>query len=307
MQKLGQHFLKNKKIAAEIIDALAMRANDVVFEIGPGHGELTEKMKMESEKPELRENKIKIIAIEKDEKLYETLKKRYENDALIAIIHGDALAILPSLIAKNRGPESDYLLVGNIPYYITGHLLRIVSELENKPERCVFMVQKEVAERIAAREKIKRGTADENEKGAGMNRLAASVQFWAEPKIIAVVPKKDFRPAPDVDSAVILLARKNSPLPCDADRYYAAVRAIFSQPRKTVLNNISEAIARAPLNIRSARRAEPQKKSFFSDEGMATKKKETVAAALEAIGIDPLSRPQNLSIEDIATIAKKIF
>ena len=86
-------------------------------------------------------------------------------------------------------------IVGNIPYYITGKLLRIISELEHKPERTVLLIQKEVALRICA-------------TPPDMNRLAASVQFWADAEIIAHVPRNDFSPAPEVDSAVVVLNAK---------------------------------------------------------------------------------------------------
>lgn len=287
MQKLGQHFLKNKNVTAKIIDALALRPGDAVFEIGPGHGELTEELKKSADKLAARGKgeKIKIVSIEKDKNLYESLKKQFESDNEVEIICGDALKLLPSLVAKRKNSEaSEYLLVGNIPYYITGHLLRTISELDDKPERTVLMVQKEVAERIVA-------------QPPETNRLAASVQFWAEPKIIAAVPKSDFRPAPKVDSAVLFLERKNGLVPYDADCYYAAVRALFGQPRKTVLNNI--------LN------GTDTKKLPASDVNAATvpnaEKKKRIVARLESIGINPACRPQNLSIENIKAVAEMFF
>jgi 16S rRNA (adenine1518-N6/adenine1519-N6)-dimethyltransferase len=327
MQKLGQHFLKNKNVAAKIIDALALQAGDIVFEIGPGHGELTKELKKsaEGESPSGEKNKeIKIISIEKDENLCGLLKKQFKDGGKIEIICGDALVLLPTLISKYRnipprrgdvrpkgGETSKYKLVGNIPYYITGRLLRVISELNNKPERFVCMVQKEVALRITGRPAFgatdlpahKSGCRNQerigeafrkagNERrsarkmGGGMNRLAASVQFWAEPKIIADVPRNDFRPVPKVDSAVILLLQKEGPMPCNARGYYAAVRALFGQPRKTVLNNICEGI-----DIKKGK----------------GQKKETVAAALENSGVNPECRPQNLSIPNIAAVAKIFF
>lgn len=240
MQKLGQHFLKNKSIISKIIDTLALQPGDIVFEIGPGRGELTKELEVESEKRhsyvvpaqagihalKKQKNGLKIISVEKDEDLCESLKKQFENDPHIEIVCGDALKLLPPLISKLCDVKNlKYKLVGNIPYYITGHLLRIVSELKNKPGRSVFMVQKEVAERIVA-------------QPPKMNRLAASVQFWAETKIIANVPKHDFSPAPKVDSAVVLLEQKTGSAPIGANDYYAAVRILFGQPRKTILNNV---------------------------------------------------------------------
>jgi len=277
MQRLGQHFLKNKNVAVKISDTLALRVGDTIFEIGPGHGELTEQLKLSTGGGSAMGGKIKnmkIVSIEKDGGLCGVLKKRFKGDEEIEIICGDALTQLPLLIQKYQNIKtSKYKLVGNIPYYITGHLLRIISELKNKPERAVFMVQKEVAERIVA-------------QPPKMNRLAASVQFWAEPKIIATVLRNDFRPAPDVDSAIIFLFKKDAPAPCNTDDYYAAVRVIFSQPRKTVLNNILNGI--------------DMKKG-------GNHAKEKIVAILENIGIDPKYRPQNLSVQNIMAITKAFF
>jgi 16S rRNA (adenine1518-N6/adenine1519-N6)-dimethyltransferase len=265
MQKLGQHFLKNQNVIAKIANAIAPQKNDVIFEIGPGHGELTKALL--SAGPDFR-----IICIEKDSALYETLKIQFKNDKRIEIFCGDALTLLPSLISqlKKEGTQK-YKLVGNIPYYITGHLFRIIGELKNKPGGAVFMIQKEVAERIVA-------------EPPKMNRLAASVQFWGTPKIIVNVPRTDFHPAPEVDSAVIALEQKSEPLPCDADDYYAAMRAIFSQPRKIILNNLHDGIG--------------------PKEGTAQRTKERIAQALKGININPETRPQNLTVQDIAAIAK---
>lgn len=283
MQKLGQHFLKNKNVIAKIIDALAPQAGDAVFEIGPGHGELTFPLVDICSKIG-----CSFAAIEKDPLLADKLLAGLGTGNLkdIEVQKGDALKLLPSLMSKYKnfpsredearpmgGGISRYLLVGNIPYYITGHLLRIISELNDKPERSIFMVQKEVAERIIA-------------QPPAMNRLAASVQFWAEPKIIVNVPKSDFRPEPKIDSAVILLERKKDSALCSADDYYATVRVLFGQPRKTVLNNVLSGV-----NVKKI--------------GGYTK--ENAASALKNIGIDPECRPQNLSIRDIAVIAKMFF
>ena len=177
------------------------------------------------------------------------------------------MKILAQLIRQLTVSPINYKLVGNIPYYITGKLLRIVGESEPKPTRSVLTVQKEVAERLSA-------------KPPKMNRLAASVQFWAEPEIIAVLSKNEFRPKPKVDSAVVRLesriqnleSRKVTP-----DKYYQAVRILFQQPRKTIMNNLLAA-------------GKTDKRGFFAQE-------------LQKIGIDPNARPQNLSIEQILNIS----
>ena len=177
MAKLGQHFLKNKTKLRKIVEALELKDGDVVIEIGPGHGELTDELRSAN-------HKLKIIAIEKDEELAESLKEKFKNNKNIKIIEGDALKLLPQLtddqrltIYDKRLTTDNYKIAGNIPYYITGYLFRILGELENKPSLIVLLIQKEVAERVCARP-------------PKMSLLAASVQFWAEPKIISNVSKK---------------------------------------------------------------------------------------------------------------------
>jgi 16S rRNA (adenine1518-N6/adenine1519-N6)-dimethyltransferase len=272
MTRLGQHFLKNPMVAQKIIDALGIVDGDVIIEIGSGHGELTAEILG-------RNKKIKLIAIEKDPNLISSLEERFKDDNRFFLIEGDALEILPILIGDFTVARKDffkkttdfkidhYKLAGNIPYYITGHLLRIVGELTTRPTRVVFMVQKEVAERIVARP-------------PHMNRLAAAVQFWADAAMIASVPRKDFNPAPKIDSAVFSLALKKRSSSAEKT-YYEVLRTIFAQPRKTVLNNIMHD---SKLNI------------FFGG-------KDGVLDRFKKININPNDRPQNLSVSDVEAIA----
>jgi len=169
---------------------------------------------------------------------------------------------LPGVTAELQ----DYKIVGNIPYYITGKLLRVVSELPHKPERVVLLIQKEVAERICA-------------APPDMNRLAASVQFWAQPSIVSFVSKKDFSPPPEVDSAVIVLSTKTAfATAIDPTLYYKTVRGVFAQPRKTIINNVAAMLS-------------------------GVSKKEKIAEQLRSMGIDPEDRPQNLAVEQLITLA----
>lgn len=191
MPRLGQHFLKNTAAMKKIVEALALKSDDTVIEIGPGHGELTSELRNKNQE-------ARIIAIEKDDELCKSLEMKIGEGKMknIEVIHGYALKILSSLIRKLSardgstfgGKSENFKLTGNIPYYITGKLLRLMSELKEKPERCVFMVQKEVAERIAA-------------TPPRMNRLAAMVQFWMIPETIMTLGKESFSPPPTVDSA----------------------------------------------------------------------------------------------------------
>ena len=275
MKRLGQHFLKNKSALKKIADALELKPGDFVIEIGAGHGELTnELLSLSFEVLDKKANpKIKIIAVEKDKELVKILREKFAGDKNVEITEGDAIQtikklptnIIPQLwynVSSKKGGGGSlagFKIVGNIPYYITGHLLRIIGELKNKPELCVFTIQKEVAERIAA-------------QPPKMNRLAASVQFWAEPEIVGILPKKDFEPQPEVDSAVIKLKTKNEKLKINEMDYYRTVRILFAQPRKTILNNLASA---------------------------KTENKALLAEKLKKIGINPQSRPQNLRVEDI--------
>ncbi len=288
---LGQHFLINKNKLRKIVEALDLKAGDVVIEIGPGHGELTREIIAKLQNCKIK----KLIAIEKDEKLTRDLRNKIYDLGLknIEIIEGDVLKILPQIInsivgtsdvptIKNNFRTSDVQklkLVGNIPYYITGHLFRIIGDLKNKPSLIVLTVQKEVAERVCALRQA--------QGKPKMNLLAASIQFWAEPKIIGSVSKKDFRPQPSVDSAIIKLKTADT-FTCESrlekergmreeKRYYSLIKILFKQPRKTILNNLIS--------------------------GFKNKKREEITDKLTKLKINPQDRPQNLKIEQICQLS----
>ena len=266
-QRLGQHFLKNKEVLEKEVAVLDLKEGETVIEIGPGEGALTKEILKIKDKNE----KLRVIAIEKDGGLVESLKETFREDKNLEIIEGDVLKVLPGITSKTK--PGSYKIIGNIPYYLTGFLLRTISELENKPEVCVFIIQKEVAERLVS-------------KPPKMNRLAASVQFWASPEIIRMVSRKDFSPPPEVESSLIKLTIHDFQFSIKERDYYKAVNVLFQQPRKTILNNLT-ADTRADLKkTRIDRRSE-------------------VENILKKIGIDPKSRPQNLGIEEISKIAGK--
>jgi 16S rRNA (adenine1518-N6/adenine1519-N6)-dimethyltransferase len=205
---LGQNFLQNKEVLHKIVKALEIKEADVIIEVGSGHGELTEFLV--AEKPK------KLITIEKDESLVKSLTEKF-ND--ITIIEGDALEKL-----KELNITESWKLVGNIPYYITGHLLRVVSELANPPQRTVLTIQKEVAERIVA-------------IPPKASLLSSVTRGWANPEYLLTIPRADFVPVPKVDSAVISLDRLPISLP---DEYFVLARALFKQPRKKASNNLAD-------------------------------------------------------------------
>lgn len=261
MQKLGQHFLHNRAAIKKIVNALALRAGETALEIGAGHGELTLPLA-----EVCRRVRAKVIAIEKDRELFEALREKAGGENNLELVHGDIRSYLRTeefkLVAKKT-----YAMTGNLPYYLTNYLLRVIGELEQKPRIVVCMIQREVAERVIAR-------------APHMNKLAASVQFWAEPKIISRLRPSDFDPAPKIDSATISLTLKAaSHTKTEHDRYYRAVRSVFQQPRQTILNNLRRG-------------------------GGASR--EEIESILASLRIDPKNRPQNLNVEDIAAISRII-
>lgn len=215
MMKLGQHFLKNKKIIKEILKAAELEKGDLVLEIGAGHGELTS---------ELVKTKTKILAVEKDKKLFGFLNKKFSKEKNLKILNQDILKILENIL-KFIPANKNFKIIGNIPYYLTGLLLRRIGEMKFKPKLCVLMFQKEVGERICA-------------QPPNYNRLGAIVQFWAEPEMIKIVSKKNFYPPPKVDSLIVKLKIKKEEPRVDFKKYCWMVNVLFKQPRKTILNNL---------------------------------------------------------------------
>jgi 16S rRNA (adenine1518-N6/adenine1519-N6)-dimethyltransferase len=293
MQPLGQHFLINKKAIDIAIAELNLQKNDFVIEIGPGKGVLTLPLAKK-----LQDLSGKLVAIEKDPALVDTVRSRARAysaspedrgaatsngvDKLlktldrqplpIQVISGDALKILPQL--TNKLETRSYKLVGNIPYYITGHLLRIIGELNKKPRITVLMVQKEVAERITA-------------KPPHMNLLAAATQIWADISMILRLKPKDFDPPPKVESAVIKLeTKKQRTGEGELIGYYKFIKAAFKQPRKTLLNNLWE-------------------NQGENQELKKQKTKEKILTILKEGGYNEKTRSQELKIEELLTLSRE--
>jgi len=280
MQRLGQHFLIDPAPLRCIVAALELKSGDVVVEIGAGHGELTEMLEREARSAK---RPMRIVAIEKDRKLLQELKEKFSANLNVGIVEGDVLKLLTKLCSALHAPR--FAITGNIPYYITGHLFRIIGALPTKPAVCVFTIQREVAERIVALPpRMTHSTSSGSSRaGRGMNRLAASIRFWAEPKIVQTIHRTAFNPPPAVDSAIVQLERLPRPAFTNAVAYDRTVAALFQQPRKTILNNLTAALD-------------------CGATGMPTKEK--LAATLAATGVRPEDRPQDLSIELIVKIAR---
>lgn len=252
-QRLGQHFLKDENVLKIIASLSEIKPTDSVIEIGPGHGELTKYLA--DKKPK------NLTLIEADMGFIQALKKNFPG---IEVIEGDVLEVLEETVASFKG---DYIVVGNIPYYITGYLFRIIGSLDKKPKTTVFTVQKEVAVRICA-------------KPPRMNLLAASVQFWAEPTLEMIIKRSLFNPPPKVDSAVIKLSALSTKPEKESEKYYEFIKKVFAQPRKTILNNLSN--------------------------GFDMTKNE-VSEKLERAGIKPGDRPQNLTTNKISILAAEFY
>ncbi|MDD5033069.1 MAG: 16S rRNA (adenine(1518)-N(6)/adenine(1519)-N(6))-dimethyltransferase RsmA [Candidatus Pacebacteria bacterium] len=230
MKRLGQHFLNTsaggKKIIADIIEAAELKKTDIVLEVGPGKGVLTEA---------LLEKAKKVIAIEKDEKLVEFLKEKFFGRKNLQLTCGDILKI-ENLKIKN------FKIVANIPYYITSRFLRKFLTARDQPETMVLMIQKEVAERICAKNKKE-------------SLLSISVKAYGNPKIARGVSAGNFSPPPKVDSAVIKIENISRNFfhqnGIGEEKFFETVKKGFSQKRKMLKNNLkisSEALARCGLS-----------------------------------------------------------
>ena len=226
-KSLGQNFLKDESVLERIVQDAKISQEDVVLEIGPGKGALTEKLAKICKK---------VVAIELDDRLIELLHTKFVGDK-VEIIYGDILKInLPELI-ENRislkaNEAKNYKLVANIPYYITAPIIRLLLETKYPPQEMILMVQKEVAERIVA-------------KSGEMSILAVSVQYYAKAEYLFTVPKESFDPVPKVDSAIIKISlnvKSQTSNEIETRRFFKLVRAGFSAKRKTLGNNLAASL-----------------------------------------------------------------
>lgn len=221
-KSLGQNFLQDKQILSKIIEVADLKADDFVFEIGPGEGILTES---------LLKNSRGVAAIEIDQRLAENLEKRFKSKKNFELINGDILKInLPRLVEEQKLEIEGYKVIANIPYYITSPIIRLFLETKYPPKVMILMVQKEVAERICA-------------NPGQMSLLSVSVQYYAKPELLFYVDKEAFYPVPEVDSAVIGITPNFSHVAKEESRkFFRILRAGFSAKRKTLCNNLSASL-----------------------------------------------------------------
>lgn len=213
-KSLGQNFLYDDNILGRIVEAAAIGPEDAVLEIGPGVGTLT---------AHLAEAARRVVAVELDDRLLPLLQRELAKYDNVTLVHGDILEQDPATWFGNR----PYKVVANVPYYITGAILRHLLSGKGKPEVMVLTVQKEVAERITA------GPGD-------MSLLAVSVQFYGEPALVSEIKAGSFWPRPDVDSAILQIdLSRGLLLPiAEEERFFRVVKAGFSQKRKQLQKNL---------------------------------------------------------------------
>lgn len=211
-KSLGQHWLRDRDVLSHIADCAELTNDDVVLEIGPGLGTLTS---------ELLRRSNKVVAVEYDSELARKLPAQFPGKNL-EVIHSDILKFNLSNLPEN------YKVVANVPYYITSKIVQLLMTATNKPSVVVLLVQKEVAERLAA-------------KQGDMSILAISAQLFAEVSLGEVVPAALFTPPPKVDSQVVIMKTRQTPFLTDVNEvdFFRVVKAGFSSKRKKLRSSLS--------------------------------------------------------------------
>jgi 16S rRNA (adenine1518-N6/adenine1519-N6)-dimethyltransferase len=271
MKSLGQNFLTDGRILKGIAEAAGLGQNDLVLEIGPGLGSLT---------AELAGTAGMVVAVEIDRHLIPALKENLKEYSNISLINGDILqldveaALASAVEARGDGFKPASLkIVANLPYYITTPVIMKLLESGIKAKTMVFMVQKEVADRMRAKP-----------GGKDYGALTVAVQYYSRPSAVMEVPPHSFIPQPEVDSTVIRLDLYEAP-PVelrDQALFFRVVKAAFGQRRKTLVNSLNNTGA------------------FGLD-------KERLKGLLAGMGIDENRRGETLSLEQFAQLANGIF
>lgn len=264
-KSLGQNFIIDSNTLERIVVNAGVTKESGVIEIGPGIGALTEQIARHSNR---------VLAFEIDQRLIPILEETLEDYKNVKVINQDILEADVKGIIKDYFDEGQPLkIVANLPYYITTPILTKLL-LERLPVKDItVMIQKEVAERMAAKP---------NTKAYGS--LSIAVQYYTKAKVILNVPKTVFMPQPNVDSAVLqLVLREQPPVHVEDESYFFdLVRACFAQRRKTIMNNLSR---------------------YFND----TLAKDDIRAVLESCKIEERRRGESLSIAEFANLANAFY
>lgn len=244
-KELGQNFLVNLQVLETICSAAELEPEDNVVEVGTGLGVLTEQLAKKTQH---------VTTIEYDPTLIPILTNEFKKFPNVELIHEDAL--------HHPLPTTPYKLVANIPYYITSpllnHFLQTQRPQQKRPSTIVLLVQKEVAEKICA-------------KDGDHSILSLQVQIFGKPSVVGNVNKSSFFPQPQVDSAIIKITVYPEPLITNTERFFKITKAAFSQKRKTLLNSLQNGL-QLP--------------------------KEEIEKMLSNAGIEFMRRPQTLTIAE---------
>ena len=253
-KRLGQNFLVDEAAIQKIVDIAEITPEDTVLEIGPGTGGLTARLAQQAHQ---------VVAVELDGRLMPLLEQALSPHPNVRLVQGDILALDPARLVEAPG----YLVVANIPYYITSALIRHLLEARRQPRRLVLTVQREVAERICA-------------SPGEMSILALSVQVYGQPQVRARIPAGAFYPSPKVDSAVVRVDLYSQPaIPASLlEAFFRLAKAGFSQKRKTLGNALAASLAWS---------------------------KDQAQALLLAAGIDPRRRAETVSLEEWEALAQR--
>lgn len=283
---LGQHFLTSQKALFDMVTAGDIHKNDLILEIGPGKGVLTER---------ILELAGKVITIEKDTELIPLLKEKFEkelNSGQLEILPKDILLFDPSILKEYKKP---YKLIANIPYYITGAIIEQFLGANHQPERMVLLIQKEVAERIIARDQLS------GNLGGKQSILSIAVNAYGTPKIVAKVPAGAFFPPPKVDSAIISIENISRDFFKDTD------------PPRIGSPRFSE--AGEPLRVEAGEKLffeilkscfGKKRKQLLGSLGDFLENKDKAMSVLQIANISPKARPETLSKEDWRKIAQTV-
>jgi len=256
-KSLGQNFLVDKAALERIVAAAELTPGDVVLEVGAGLGTLTKRLALSAGH---------VVAVEIDERLMPVLEDVLGDCSNVTLIRDDILKL--DIEALIKAPSARYVVVANLPYYITSAVLRHLLEAKLRPRRMVVTVQREVAQRIVA-------------KPGDMSLLAVSVQFYGRPRLLFRIKPGSFYPPPDVESAVLQIDLHTTfPVEVeDAAAFFRVVRAGFAQRRKQLRNTLAAGLGLKP------------------DE---------VAARLTKVGVDPRWRAQVLTLEQWAKVTRAL-
>lgn len=263
-KKLGQNFLINEEIVEGIVAGANVQKTDLVIEIGPGLGTLTEA---------LLRNAGRVVCIELDSNMIPILEKRFKTYSNFRLIHNDVLKVdLKQVMEEEKGKYSlsKVKVVANLPYYITTPIIMKLLEEKLDIQSITVMVQKEVAQRLAAK-------PGEEYTGA----ITYTIHYYTNPSILLEVPRENFMPSPEVDSAVLhmeLLTKPEIEIE-DEKFFFQIIKYAFGQKRKTLVNALTS------------------NKQF---------EKERIQEILKEMGLDEKIRGEKMSMEQFAILAKNL-